>query len=122
MAFFNKSSRALIFGGLFFIIPFLLVIFAWKQLHQILKPISTKISDTLDLHTIFGPASIIIVTLLLVLLLCFIAGFLIEKGIVKNWSASLEKKLFVFMPSLQMLKFRLIGDKNSIIQNWVYYT
>lgn len=117
MGIFNKSSRALIFGGLFFIIPVLLLIFAWKQIHQILKPISTKISETFDLNSVFGSASIIIVTVILLIILCFIAGLLIEKGIVKNWSSSLEKKLFIFLPSLQMLKFRLIGDKNNIIKD-----
>ena len=115
MAVFSKSSRALIFGGLFFIIPVLLIVIAWKQIHVTLKPISSKISETFELNSVFGSASIIIVTVILLLLICFVAGFLIEKGIVKNWSSSLEKKLFVILPSLQMLKFRLIGDKESVI-------
>lgn len=118
MAFINKSSRALVFGGLFFMVPILLVLLAWKELHQILKPISTKISETLDLQSFFGPASIIIVTIILILLLCFVAGILIEKGIVKKWSSGLEKKLFVFLPSLQMLKFRLIGDRDNVINQF----
>ena len=117
MAVISKSSRTLIFGGLFFIIPVLLVIVGWKQIHQTLKPISTKISETFDLNTIFGPASIIIVTLILLIIICFIAGLLVEKGIVRNWSSGLEKKLFIFLPSLQMLKFRLIGDKDTIIND-----
>ncbi len=115
MALFNKSSRALIIGGLFFILPILLIFFAWKHLHEILRPISTKISETLDLHTIFGSASVLIVTIILAALLCFVAGLLIEKGIMKNWNSGIEKKLFIFFPSLQMLKFRMIGDKNSVI-------
>ena len=115
MALFNKSSRALIFGGLFFIIPFFLVVVAGKQLYGILHPIGQKVSVLLGLHTIFGKSSVLIVTILIIILVCYLAGMLIEKGLVKNWSSSLEKKLFIFFPSLQMLKFRIIGDKNKVI-------
>ncbi|WP_223033758.1 hypothetical protein [Hanstruepera marina] len=115
MAFFNKSSRALIFGGLFFIIPFFLVVVAGKQLFEILHPIGQKISQLLGLHTIFGKSSVLIVTILIIILFCYLAGILIEKGLVKNWSASLEKKLFIILPSLQMFKFRIIGDKSNVI-------
>lgn len=118
MGILNKSSRALIFGGLFFIVPLLLIIFAWTQIHKTLKPISAKISEALDLNSVFGSASIIIVTIILLIILCFVAGLLIEKGIVKNWSSGVEKKLFIFMPSLQMLKFRLIGDNNNVINEF----
>ncbi|PNQ73781.1 hypothetical protein C1T31_05455 [Hanstruepera neustonica] len=115
MALFNKSTRALIFGGLFFIIPFFLVVVAGKQLFEILHPLGQKISSLLDLHTIFGKSSVLIVTILIIILVCYLAGMLIEKGLVRNWNTRLEKKLFVFFPSLQMLKFRLIGDKNKVI-------
>lgn len=115
MAIFKKSTRALIFGGLFFIIPFFLVVIAGKQLFEILHPLGQKLSAILGLHTIFGKSSVLIVTILIIILLCYLAGMLIEKGLVKNWNSSLEKKLFIFFPSLQMLKFRLIGDKNKVI-------
>lgn len=115
MALFNKSTRALIFGGLFFIIPFFLVVVAGKQLFEILHPVGQKISSLLGLHTIFGKSSVLIVTILIIILVCYLAGMLIEKGLVKNWNSRLEKKLFVFFPSLQMLKFRIIGDKNKVI-------
>lgn len=118
MAVIKKSSRALIFGGLFFMIPFLIAIVAWKQVYAILAPIGKKISFTLHLHSIFGKASVLIVTLILIFLLCYIAGLLIEKGIVKNWSSNFEKKLFAISPTLQMLKFRLIGDKSNIVNEF----
>ena len=112
---FKKSSRALIFGGLFFIIPFFLIVFAGKQIYEIFHPFGLKISEQLGLHSIFGKSSVLIITLVLLAFFFYIAGLLIEKGLVKNWGANLEKKLFVMMPSLQMLKFRLIGEHDSII-------
>lgn len=118
MAVISKSSRALIFGGLFFLVPVLLIVIAWRELKHTLKPISARIIDLFDLNSVFGSASIIIVTIFLVIIFCFLAGLLIEKGIVKNWSSGVEKKLFIFLPSLQMLKFRLIGDNNTVINEF----
>jgi uncharacterized membrane protein len=115
MGYLNKSWRALIFGGLFFIVPFVIIIVAGKQVYEILHPIGNLLSEEFGLHSIFGKFSVLIVTVILFLLLCFLAGILIEKGLVKNWSASFEKKLFVVLPSLQMFKFRLIGDKSAAI-------
>lgn len=111
----NKSSRKLIFGGLFFIIPLLLFIVASKHAYDIIRPIGMKLSSQFGLNTLFGKSSALIVTLFILIVLCFLAGLLIERGLVKNWSSNFEKKLFVFLPSLQMLKFRLIGDHNSVI-------
>lgn len=115
MTYFNKSFRALTFGGLFFIIPIVMIVLVGKQVYGVLHPIGNLLSEEFGLHSLFGKSSVLIVTIILFLFICFLAGLLIEKGLVKNWSASFEKKLFVVLPSLQMFKFRLIGDKNTVI-------
>lgn len=119
MAIFNKSTRALMVGGLFFSIPLVIVLILWKHFAQIIRPIAERISEYFQLNSIFGPASILIVGLAFFLFICYIGGFLIEKGILKKWSAAFEKKLFVFLPSLQIVKFRLMrDDENAINEFW----
>ena len=80
MTFFKKSSRALIFGGLFFIIPFFLFIVAGKQLYEVLHPIGQKLSEQYGLQTLFGKSSVLIVTILVFIIFCLLAGILIEKA------------------------------------------
>jgi uncharacterized membrane protein len=119
MAVFNKSTRSLIVGGLFFSIPLIMVLILWKHFAGVIRPIAEKISDLFQLRSIFGPASILIVCIIFFLILCYLGGLLIEKGIIKKWSAKFEKKLFVFFPSLQIVKFRLMDDdQNAINEFW----
>jgi uncharacterized membrane protein len=117
MTHFNKSFRALTFGGLFFIIPIVMIVFVIKQVYGVLHPIGNLLSEEFGLNSLFGKSAVLIVTIILLLFICFLAGLLIEKGLVKNWSASFEKKLFVVLPSLQMFKFRLFGDKSVAIND-----
>lgn len=99
-------------------IPILLGIVLWKHFFNFLKPLAKTISKTFQLNSIFGSASVIIICVLIFILLCYLGGFLIEKGILKKWSAAFEKKLFVFFPSLQIIKFRLIGDQEKVINEF----
>ncbi|MDU8885337.1 hypothetical protein RXV94_04130 [Yeosuana sp. MJ-SS3] len=115
MSILKKSTRSMIVGGLFFMVPLLLVLVVTTKIFQIVLPFGRKISNVLDLHSVFGKASVTIVCIILILLICLISGLLIEKGFVKKWSNSVEEKLFIHFPSLQMLKYRLIGDKKSVI-------
>lgn len=119
MAIFKKSTRSLIVGGLFFSIPIIILFILWKHFSQIIRPIAENISEFFQLRSIFGPASILIVGIIFFLLFCYLGGILIEKGILKKWSANFEKKLFVFLPSLQIIKFRLMNDdENAINEFW----
>ena len=114
----KKSTRVLIFGGLFFLVPIIIAFVLWKHLFQILKPLASRISHVFQLQSIFGSATLLIICILLFLIICFIGGYLIEKGILKKWSANFEKKLFIFFPSLQIIKFRIIGDQETVINEF----
>ncbi len=118
MSAFKKSARVLIFGGLFFMIPIIIGFVLFKHFYQILTPLAKRISHVFQLNSIFGSATLLIICILLFLIICFIGGYLIEKGILKKWSATFEKKLFVFFPSLQIIKFRLIGDQDTVINEF----
>lgn len=119
MSILKTSTRSLVIGGLFFMLPLLIIILAGGKIIQILLPVGRWLSKTLALHSVFGAASVLIACLFLILLICFFSGLLIQKGFVRKWSDSVEEKLFIHFPSLQMLKFRIIGDQeNAIYEFW----
>ncbi len=119
MSIFKQSPRAFILGGVFFLLPLLLfVVLANKAIH-LLIPVGSKLVDALGLHSVFGAATVSIICVLILLLLCFLSGFLIEKGFIRQWSSSIEEKLFLFFPSFQMLKYRIIGaHPYQVKQQW----
>ncbi|QLE00692.1 hypothetical protein HX109_03610 [Galbibacter sp. BG1] len=121
MKFFNKSTNAVILGGIFFLIPLLLIILLITHALQLLLPIGRKIVELLHIHSLFGAATVTIVTILIIVLVCYLSGFLVQKGLVNDWGQKVEDKLFLFFPSLQILKYRLLGDKlsqNNDSDNW----
>jgi len=110
----KKSTRSTIVGGLFFMLPLLILLVAGKKIFLIISPLGRKLSNLLELHSVIGKVSVLIASFFLILLICMLSGLLIEKEFVKKWSNNVEGKLFIHLTSLQMLKYRLIGDKKSV--------
>jgi uncharacterized membrane protein len=113
MSILKKSYQTLILGGIFLIFPLLIVIVLIEKAVQLLLPLGKKLSEIFELHSVFGTAAVTIVCLVLILLLCLLGGVLVNKGFVHQYSRKVEEKLFLFFPSFQMLKYRLLGDKGT---------
>jgi len=107
----KQSYRAFILGGIFFILPLLIVIVLIEKAVQLLSPLGKKLSEIFDLHSLFGTAAVTIVCLFLILLFCLLGGILVDKGFVHQYSRKVEEKLFLFFPAFQMLKYRLLGNE-----------
>ena len=119
MSIFKKTFRSLIIGGLFFIIPLVVLIFLFKKAIALLLPIGKHMVGAIGLHSLFGVATVSIVSVILLLLICYLAGFLMSKGFITQWSNGVEEKLFMFFPGIQMLKYRMIGDQhNNLRHHW----
>ncbi|ETN94199.1 Uncharacterized membrane protein [Zhouia amylolytica] len=117
MSVYKRPSRALILGGLFFVIPLIIFIFLINNAIHLLLPIGRKLIDLLNIHTIFGAATLTIVSVLLLLGLCYISGLLLEMGVVHQWSQKMEERLFTIFPSLQMLKYRLLDEEQDLTKD-----
>jgi uncharacterized membrane protein len=97
-------------GAFLFVFPIVLMVFLIRKTIALLSPITVDLVHALEINTLFGAATLTIVTLLLIFAVCFISGKLIEAGIIKQWSRSFEEKLMLFVPAYQTLKFRLLDD------------
>jgi uncharacterized membrane protein len=106
----NKPTRSLVIGGLFFIIPVIIIIALGKEAIGILRPLGQTISHTLGVSTVFGKATISVICVLLLLFLCYLAGLLLKIGMVSDWGDKIEEKIFLFLPQLQIIKYRLTGE------------
>jgi hypothetical protein len=119
MSVLKKSTKSLIVGGVFLILPLLLIIMLGGKGVQILLPVGKKIVAYFHLSTLLGAAAVTVVCILLILLLCYAGGLLLAKGFGIKWSRSMEEKMFLVSPGLQMLKYRLLGDyPNPLYDRW----
>lgn len=114
MNFFSRSTKAIIIGGLFLIIPLLVLIILIKHALGLVVPPVQKMVDYFNIHSIFGAATVTILAILCIVLLCFLSGVLLRKGIINDWGEKMEERLFFLFPSLQMLKYKMISDDDTL--------
>ncbi|WP_330442650.1 hypothetical protein [Flavobacterium sp. C4GT6] len=116
MSIIKKPTRAVILGGLFLVIPLVLILIIINHAIQILIPLGQKISDGLNIHSVFGAATLTVICVLLIIFLCYVAGMLIQIGLVRQWGKKMEQQLFLVVPSLQVLKYRLIDENRAGVE------
>lgn len=105
-------------GTLFFVVPTLIVIVLFSKALQLLLPVSHKLTEFLDLKSVFGSAAVLVVGVGVILFIGFICGYFLLHGFLKQWGNVYEERLFYFFPSFQMMKYRLIDDAVYKKQNF----
>lgn len=113
MSFLKKSTQAVIIGGIFLVIPIVLIIIIIKHAVQLVGPVGKNVMLMLNIHSVFGAATLTIVCLLIIIFFCYLAGLFIRVGLVKQWSMKMEQHLFLFVPSLQVFKYRLLDEEKA---------
>lgn len=100
MNFLNKTIK----GGIFFIIPVVLIIILMQKAFALLKPLANTISDKLFTGNVMGYKPVYFIAVLIVLILCFIGGLIgasfIGKAIVK-W---VEDNVLFLLPGYKLMK------------------
>lgn len=119
MSILKKSTKSLIVGGVFLILPLLLIVVLAGKGIQILLPLGRKIVEYFDLNSLLGAAAVTVVCIVLLLIFCYAGGILLSRGFALKWSTSMEEKMFLISPGFQMLKYRILGDyPNPLYDHW----
>ena len=118
MSLITKSTRAVLVGGALFALPLLLLILLAGKAVKLLVPAAKKIVEITGIHSLFGAATITVVSIAVILLICYISGKLLELGIVRRWSVGIEEKLLLYFPGYQMLKFHLMAENKTDHDSW----
>ena len=96
--------KTTLIGGLFFVIPIVLVLLIIGKILEIFRKLVTPIADIIPLETIGGITLSGIIALLVLLLLCFIAGLFAntkKAEDLKNW---IEATVLCHIPGYTLLK------------------
>ena len=95
--------RSTLTGGILFLLPAVLLYILVGKGFSILLKLSEPIARMMP-EVIFGLDGSKLVTLLLLLLVCFFAGLLYRSNKVKKMFANLEEKVLVFVPGYILVK------------------
>ncbi len=95
--------RSTLTGGILFLLPAVLLYILIGKGFSILMELSEPISKLMP-EVIFGLDGSKIVTLVLLLLACFIAGLLFRSKKVQKWIAKLEENVLIFIPGYILIK------------------
>src|SRR5215471_1733363 len=99
-----KIIRNHIITGFIFLMPVLITIAVIGKFWKGLLKAGNRVSRLIHVHTLLGPNGDAIIALILFLLLCIVAGFLVKMTIFKRVSDWLDDKLAGFIPGYNDLR------------------
>lgn len=101
MAGFIKNT---LIGGLIFLIPFVIIFVVIAKAIKIMVGLAKPISKIVPIESFAGIAIIDILAILLIVVLCFLAGLVARSSIGKNSFKALDDMLANFIPGYSILK------------------
>lgn len=107
--------RNTITGGILFLIPLLLIAILFNKAYSIIEKISEPIYRKLP-EGFLSLISSNIITIFLLILICFAAGLLFKTKFVKKWVNILEEKILISIPGYPLIKSIMssaIGDNEA---------
>ena len=97
-------------GGLFFLLPLIVLGALMGQLIPIVSAIATALHDVLPLKTPGGIALLIAIAILIVVLLCFLAGVFARRSIGQRIGKWFEKNIGLMFPRYTIIKEQMRGS------------
>ncbi|MDX1761863.1 MAG: hypothetical protein R3218_06880 [Christiangramia sp.] len=115
---FKKTFQTLTLGGLLFILPVVIIIILVIKAIHLIRPFAHSFVGFLGIDTIFGKATIGIISILFLVMLCFVSGMLIHKGIIKKWNTSFNETIYLLFPGLKKLRFSFLSEEEDSEFGW----
>lgn len=116
MKWYQAIIKRIFKGILLFLLPVMLLVFVMEKAITLVQKLIHPIKEHLPDDSVMGVGLFTIVSLLLILLICYLAGVLADRKAIKSLVALLEDNLLVFIPGYAMMKSRAseaIGDTDD---------
>lgn len=106
--------RATAIGGIFFLLPLIVVCFLLGQIGQLIIAFAMQaqplLRDWLGIQGATGYALVVAIAVLVIVLLCFVSGMLASRSIARRFTLSIEKYLLMLFPRYAIFKEQLSGN------------
>jgi uncharacterized membrane protein len=108
--------KTTLLGGVFFLLPFAAVVFLVGQLSAMVAPVAVEINKQIpeEMHTFGIVSSATVLAILLLVLLCYLAGLVARKSFASRFSAKIEKTIVTLFPRYAILKDQIASNVGSL--------
>ncbi|MBK9730431.1 MAG: hypothetical protein IPO83_03945 [Chitinophagaceae bacterium] len=103
-------------GGALFFLPIIFLIIAVEKVIKIFTGIISPVAEKLGIDTIAGKATISILIVIVVLLICFLGGMLMRIKVLQKLNQVLDEKLATLVPAYSELKSKTTGKLDSLAE------
>ena len=118
MKWYQSLIKRVLNGIILFLLPVLLLLFILGKAISIVQKLILPIKKYLPAERVFGVGLLTLISLIIILLICYLAGVLIEQKRVKWLITKLEDKILVFIPGYSMIKAQTSEIVSEAVANW----
>ncbi len=104
-----KFIKTTVIGGLLFLIPVILLVIILTKVFGLLLVIAKPLDAIIPLDSIGGIAVANILVVLMIILICFVAGLLATGKYMKKIQTRIENKILINLPGYPIIKGLLDG-------------
>ena len=104
MKWYQSVIKRVLNGIILFLLPVFLLLFILGKAISVVQKLILPVKKYLPAERVFGVGLLTLISLVLILLICYLAGMLIERKRVKWLITKLEDNILVFIPGYSMIK------------------
>jgi uncharacterized membrane protein len=106
----SEFIKTTIRGGVLFLVPVIILLAVFKQAHQLIAKMAGPILANVPVERVVGIAVLDLLTLALVLLVCFLAGLAAKTRAAVRFVSSLETEFLSKIPAYDLAKTKLTSQ------------
>ena len=118
MKWYQSLIKRILNGIILFLLPIMLLLFILGKAISLVQRLILPIKNYLPAERVLGVGLLTLISLVLILFLCYLAGMLIEQKKVKWLITKIEDKILVFIPGYSMLKAQTNEIVSEAVANW----
>lgn len=110
--------RTTLTGGIFFFLPLVFIMIAVKHGAETIRSVVDPLATRLGIENVAGKATITILTIAVIVFICFIGGLLARLPQLKRMNDFIENNVMVFIPGYDKFKSqaqgKIVGEGEKI--------
>jgi len=118
MKWYQSLIKRVLNGIILFLLPVFLLLFILGKAISIVQKLILPIKRYLPAERVFGVGLLTLISVVLILFICYLAGMLIEQKRVKWLITKLEDKILVFIPGYSMIKAQTSEIVSEAAAHW----
>ena len=96
--------KTTVIGGAVFLVPVIVLVFILGKAYDLMLLVAKPLNEFMPLDRLLGVAVIDLVTIILLVLICFLCGLLAKGKILRGTATAIDEKLMLLVPNYSYIK------------------